>query len=342
MLMRHAASLILAVPVLLGLTAIHANAAGLTITPTFDSSITSLSNAGAVESSINSALAVYSTTFTNNVNVTIDFKSMRNGLGESGFSPIDVSYASYSSALLGESQISSVLSQNYPLSNPIPGNSGDSVEATSAQLRAIGLSGAPQVSGFDDYVGLNLSIINVAGQNNLNNYYITAVVQHEVDEVLGLSSALDGQLNSPVYSQVPPGKLTDGAEVDSLDFYRYSAPGVLSFTNDPNANSYFSIDGGKTALVQFNQQTGGDFHDWASSNQGSTFVPQVQDAFGTPGVNYSLGINEITALQAIGYNVATPAAVPEASTTVSFGLLLALGLGGMVAAKKRKSAMKAH
>jgi hypothetical protein len=34
----------------------------------------------------------------------------------------------------------------------------------------------------------------------------------------------------------------------------------------------------------------------------------------------------------------TPAAVPEASTTVSFGLLLAWGLGGMMAAKKKKAA----
>lgn len=35
----------------------------------------------------------------------------------------------------------------------------------------------------------------------------------------------------------------------------------------------------------------------------------------------------------------TPAAVPEASTTVSFGLLLALGLGGVVIAARRKKAV---
>ena len=29
-------------------------------------------------------------------------------------------------------------------------------------------------------------------------------------------------------------------------------------------------------------------------------------------------------------NIVTPAAVPEASTTVSLGLLLALGLGGLI------------
>ena len=39
-----------------------------------------------------------------------------------------------------------------------------------------------------------------------------------------------------------------------------------------------------------------------------------------------------------GSLVATRAPVPEASTTVSFGLLLALGLGGLVIAAKRKKA----
>ena len=37
----------------------------------------------------------------------------------------------------------------------------------------------------------------------------------------------------------------------------------------------------------------------------------------------------------------TPAAVPEASTTISFGLLLALGLGGMALARKRRSSQSA-
>jgi hypothetical protein len=39
-----------------------------------------------------------------------------------------------------------------------------------------------------------------------------------------------------------------------------------------------------------------------------------------------------------GFLIVSPAAaVPEASTTVSFGLLLALGLGGVVIAKKKKA-----
>ena len=40
----------------------------------------------------------------------------------------------------------------------------------------------------------------------------------------------------------------------------------------------------------------------------------------------------------VSFSVNAPAAVPEASTTVSFGLLLALGLGGLVVSAKRKKA----
>jgi hypothetical protein len=42
------------------------------------------------------------------------------------------------------------------------------------------------------------------------------------------------------------------------------------------------------------------------------------------------------ALDDISVNEIIPEAVPEASTTASFGLLLALGLGGVVIAAKRK------
>ena len=38
----------------------------------------------------------------------------------------------------------------------------------------------------------------------------------------------------------------------------------------------------------------------------------------------------------LAFGPSAPPAVPEASTTVSLGLLLALGMGGMVVAAKRK------
>ena len=43
----------------------------------------------------------------------------------------------------------------------------------------------------------------------------------------------------------------------------------------------------------------------------------------------------------LSFTLDSPAAVPEASTTISFGLLLALGLGGVMVAAKKKKAVKA-
>ena len=73
-------------------------------------------------------------------------------------------------------------------------------------------------------------------------------------------------------------------------------------------------------------------------------APDASDGTGAFGINNAGTIVGYYAVNAPGtYNYAhgfeaTPAAVPEASTTVSFGLLLALGLGGAVVAARRKAA----
>ena len=53
--------------------------------------------------------------------------------------------------------------------------------------------------------------------------------------------------------------------------------------------------------------------------------------------NRALSASEVEGI----YRAASAPAVPEASTTVSFGLLLALGMGGVVVAAKRKKAQSA-
>ncbi len=74
--------------------------ASLIIVPTFDSSITSQSGAAAIESTIDSAISFFESTYTNNISVSIDFYAMTSGLGESqeGF-VYNQSYLAYYNAL---------------------------------------------------------------------------------------------------------------------------------------------------------------------------------------------------------------------------------------------------
>ena len=77
-----------------------ARAGLLTITPTFDSSITSLPDAATVEGAINAAIDAVETNVgsPNNISVSIDFQNMSSGLGESITGVYSLSYDGYYNA----------------------------------------------------------------------------------------------------------------------------------------------------------------------------------------------------------------------------------------------------
>lgn len=129
-----------------------------------------------------------------------------------------------------------------------------------------------------------------------------ATTEHEIDEVLGIGGAgsyLKPSENSPLGS-------TNGVGV--TDLYRYATNGIHSYTYTNNAAPYFSLDGGATPLVNFNQYgSGSDYGDWGDgvkpADGNGHNPPQVQDAFGTPGRAYDLGANELIALDVVGYTL---------------------------------------
>ena len=329
---RHV-KLALALPVLLGLSATQAHAQ-LVITPIFDSSITSDPNAAAIMGTINSAIGVYETDFINPINVSILFKADQGiSLGQSSTYIGNVSYTSYRNALISTKALgtdSTAFESFLTAGAANPVNGGSVVTDTTAGLRALGFAASPPAGQADSTISLKTSITNDsrAGVQDPNKYDLFAVASHEINEVLGLGSSLDGLSNG---AAAP-------SNVGTLDFFRFSGPGIRSFSTAANANSYFSVDGGTTSLVHFNQSQNGDYHDWDNASQGPGFVPQVQDAFSTPGTVMNLGTAELTALTDIGYNRAPVPAVPEASSSVSLGVLLALGLGGIALARRRKTA----
>lgn len=173
---------------------------------------------------------------------------------------------------------------------------------------------------FDSVITLNTGITFPPQANNGSNYGLQAVANHEIDEALGIGGA-----GSQIGSTFTPSGAGD------TDLYRYSAAGVRSFTTDPNATAYFSIDGGVTNLTNFNQAGGGsDYGDWKGGG-----TPQVQDAFGTPGANPALGVNELTALNVIGYQLNAQATPEPATFTLLGGIGLALSGCGWLRRKQR-------
>jgi hypothetical protein len=298
-----------------------AYASTLTINGTFDSSITSLPNAGAIEGAINLAISTIEGDIASprNITVAIDFQNMNSGLGESTTSPVTVSYFRYYNALkaiaTSPDQLTALASLGVaPVNNASlnPVNGTNLITLTTAEARNLGFSGdqGTLLGSFDTVIALNTAI--TSPPNGLDgNYSLESVAMHELDESLGI-----GGTGSNL------GKL---GGVGDLDLYRYSAPGVRSYTTDPSAVSYFSIDGGNTVLSYFDQVGGADYADWASDPVPPGFPVQVQNAFGQPGADPTLGPNELIAFESIGYSEITTA--PEPSTLLLCGSVLAVIAG---------------
>jgi hypothetical protein len=329
------------VPALLGLGAVPAHAQ-LIINATFDSSWSADATAAADETTITNDLKnLYQARYTNPVTVSLDFSDVNTGLGQSLTGIYSTDYNTYRTALTNDKQIinggdgnTAFLANLTPGSNPVPGNSTAGVRFTSAQGRALGptlgfntpgvVTVVGQTGTFDSQISLNMGLIQSQG------YGLDAVTEHETDEALGLGSALDGRGDIAGTATV--------SNVGSLDFFRYSSAGTRSFTSSSSAVSYFSDNLGVTPTVYFNEITGADYHDWASGpgNVSGTVIgpPQVQDAFGDPGNDPTLGSPEFKALNDVGYNtIAAPE--PSAWASLSIG---ALGLLGLAARRRFRNA----
>ena len=312
--------LCLAVPgFLAALGAAGAARANLTITPTFDSTITGSAYASTIEADINSAISFYNNTFTNPISVNIYFRTSTSGLGQSNTVQYSNSYAAWTAAQAANSAAHpNNTDEATAIANLGSGNQPNNIQEGSAGLRALGFStpdllnsGGTIGSGsgyvYDGIITLNSN--DLSGWGGGGSYNPNRVIQHEVDEVLGAGGA-GSQLNNTTNNKTT-------ATIGPMDLFRYSAAATPSYTTSTTATSYFSINGGTTDIVSFNQSGTGDYGDWGGPP--NNYVQDYAVSASQGAASVSLTSPEGISLQAIGYD--TP--VPEASTLALFGVAMA-------------------
>ncbi len=305
----------------------------LSILPTFDSSITGAANASAIETAIDSAANTIDALFSNASTVPILFEAVNepNGFLAASESTYDTySYANYASLLRSAAAAepgNTVL--RTAAANLKSGNQGGSkgIVATNTVFQALGLSGSalsgayPSEDGgapFDGIVLINLGEpLSFSGQPSANQYDATRAIEHEIDEVLGGGGSGTTLNDIAYYGKNNPRDAFTYYE-GALDLYRYAgSPGAgkhaASFSTSSSALAYFSVDGGKTSIVGFNQYWQGDLSDfgptsYACAGGGYGGPPGlIQDAFSCPGQAteaFTTSSPEYEMLEALGYDPA--------------------------------------
>lgn len=265
--------------------------AGLTILPVFDSTITSDPQAATIEFTIRAACAVYQSNFSDPITVSITFKEMSGGLGESSWSYNTYSYSSFLSKLTAAATTpdDSTALAHLPVQADNPVNNNASIDVKTASAWDLGLNSGTSGENVGAVL-LNTSIMNLSDAQTVStNYSLFSTCCHEIDEVLTTGSALD---------EVYRGTISATGPVFPEDLFRYDSSGNRSYTTSSSATSWFSLDGA-TDLAQFNQVSSGDYGDWYSYYGGE--IPEVQDAFATQGASPNLAV-ELRVLDVLGYH----------------------------------------
>jgi hypothetical protein len=285
---------------------------GLIIHATFDSSITSDPNAVAIEAMINQAISIYESLFSDPITIEILFRYATTGPDGTPLPADDVAVSNTGRYIIPWDTAVAALRADATSSNdnlaiaslPVSALSAN-VVASSANVRAGGANYPPvmfahghvgQGGPYDGIVTLNSSFpLQFTRPTIASSYDAQGVTEHEIDEVMGLGSRL------PSLGDLWP-----------QDLFSWSSPGVRNLTS--SGTRYFSIDGGITNIVTFNQDPSGDFGDWADTGS-----PSYVQGFACPGQSSDIsatspeGIN----LDVIGYDLVNAVPnLPPAATPV--------------------------
>jgi len=318
------------------------SASALTIVPVYDSSVTSLANAAAIERAFGAVASQFDASFKTPVTVKIGV-SMGTVNGQA-LGAGDIS--SSQSLLTGPFSYQEIVGTLHSLAAAEPGNRPLATAAATmpakspagalpyelpyAEAQALGYLPA-KINPDSGYVGFSTTVAWDYDSGNgvtAGDYDFEGLAAHEISEVLGRISGLESA--KPTFATM-------------FDTFRYSAPGVPSFSYSSPA--YFSTNGGVSSRAPFNVVGGGDRGDW------NPIAGDAQDATLEPGVDYTLQGRDLTALDVLGWGawgplpnkgqigsggvsgVSNAQGVPEPRTW----LLTLLGFGLVGAARRRLS-----
>ena len=289
---------------------------GLMIQATFDSSITSNPNAAAIEAMINRAISIYESLFRDPVTIHIRFRytttspngtPLRQGiLAQSLFGLYLAPWNTAVNSLRADAKTNN---DNLAIAS-LPGTAlSANIIAASANVRSLGGNAPPDVFAngtvgpggpYDGIVTLNSAMpCQFTRPVGAGSFDAQRATEHEIDEIMGLGSHLN--LNPP------------GTNLRPQDVFNWSSPGVRNLTS--SGTRYFSINGGNTNLVNFNQEPNSDFGDWLSTACPQSH-PYVQNAFACRGQSSDVtatspeGIN----LDVIGYDLVNAVVTTGAAT----------------------------
>jgi hypothetical protein len=255
--------------------AITGSSGALVINATFDSSITSDPQSAAIEAMINDAISVNESRFNDPITVSILFRyatTAPNGtplpsgiLAYSTSVVYMIPWNTFINALTADATTANDATANASL----PGSAlSTNIDPSSANGRAVGLNTPPamQADGsipggpYDGIVTVNSGQpFQFTRPPTPSTYDALRATEHEMDEVLGFGSSIG------LFSDLRP-----------QDLFSWSAPGTRNVTT--TGLRYFSINGGVTNIVGFNQDPSGDFGDWLSGSCPQV-NPYVQNAF---------------------------------------------------------------